>query len=244
VTGGESIKALVEAALFAAGEPLSIERLTALLEADLRPSRQQVLQAVEALVGDYESRGIELKEVASGYRFQVRAEYAPWVSRLWAERPARYSRALLETLAIIAYRQPLTRAEIEEIRGVSVSTQIVRTLIDREWIRLVGHRDVPGRPAVYGTTRQFLDYFGLASLSELPSLDDIQEIIDVTPELDLAPVPGGESQTTAPGSSRAEEAAADRGNEYQGVEAAVDPTADDLIGDDVERDASPGNTYE
>src|SRR5690606_37903643 len=126
----------------------------------------------------------ELMEVASGYRFQVRPEYAPWASRLWEERPRRYSRALLETLAIIAYRQPITRGEIEDIRGVAVSTNIAKTLLEREWIRVVGHKDVPGRPAMYATTRQFLDYFNLSSLEQLPPLADIRDLEDIGRELE------------------------------------------------------------
>jgi segregation and condensation protein B len=138
--------------------------------------RQRIQNALEELKADYAGRGIELKEVASGYRFQAKAEYAHWLNRLWEERPPRYSRALIETLAIIAYRQPITRAEIEELRGVGVSTGIVRTLLEREWIRLAGHRDVPGRPAVYTTTPQFLDYFNLKNLSDLPPLTEAQNI--------------------------------------------------------------------
>ncbi len=180
-----SLKNIVEGALLAAGEPLTLERLQGLFPDDEIPDRAQLRQALDELAHDCEGRGIELKEVASGYRLQVRAELAPWVSRLWEERPARYSRALLETLAIIAYRQPVTRGEIEEIRGVSVGTPIIRTLQEREWIRVVGHRDVPGRPAMFGTTRKFLDYFNLKSLDELPSLIELQDLDELQSELDL-----------------------------------------------------------
>lgn len=176
---------ILEAALLAAGEPLPLERLQDLFPDDERPERAALRQHLDLLAIELSDRGIELKEVASGYRLQARTELAPWISRLWEERPARYSRALLETLAIIAYRQPVTRAEIEEIRGVSVSTPIVRTLQEREWIRIVGHRDVPGRPAMYGTTRQFLDYFNLKSLNELPTLLELRNLDDIHPELDL-----------------------------------------------------------
>ncbi|AGA89801.1 segregation and condensation protein B [Thioflavicoccus mobilis 8321] len=165
---------VVEAALLAAGEPLSLDRLLTLFGDDERPGRDELREAVSALETDCRGRGIELVEVAGGYRLQVRREVAPWVARLWEEKPARYSRALLETLALIVYRQPITRGEIEEIRGVVVSTNIVRTLLEREWIRVVGHRDVPGRPALFATTRKFLDYFGLRSLNDLPPLADLR----------------------------------------------------------------------
>jgi segregation and condensation protein B len=179
------LKNIIEAALFAAGGPLSVERLEGLFAIHEQPGRAAIHEALEALREEWSVRGVELCEVGSGYRFQVKSEVAPWVSRLWEERPSRYSRALLETLALIAYRQPITRAEIEEIRGVSVSTSIVKTLQEREWIRVVGHRDVPGRPAMYATTRQFLDYFGLASLDELPTLAELRDIDTINAELEL-----------------------------------------------------------
>ncbi|WP_296806224.1 SMC-Scp complex subunit ScpB [Thiocapsa sp.] len=168
------LKQIVEAALVAAGGPLTLDQLLALFLDDERPSRADVLAAIAALQEDYAERGLEIVEVAGGWRVQVRASIAPWVARLWDERPPRYSRALLETLSLIAYRQPITRGEIEDIRGVAVSTQIVKTLTEREWIRVVGHRDVPGRPALFATTRKFLDYFGLRSLNELPTLAEIR----------------------------------------------------------------------
>ncbi len=170
------LKAIVEGALLAAGGPLTLDSLAGLFAEDDRPpSRDEVSAAIAALEEDYRSRGIELAQVAGGYRIQVRRECAPWVARLWDEKPPRYSRALLETLALIAYRQPITRGEIEDIRGVSVSTNIVKTLMEREWIRVVGHRDVPGRPSLFATTRKFLDYFGLRSLNELPTLADLRD---------------------------------------------------------------------
>ncbi len=181
----EQLKKIIESALFAAGEPLSLDRLQGLFEEDERPDKGSLREALDALQADCEGRGVELKEVASGYRFQGRAETARWVSRLWEEKPARYSRALLETLALVAYRQPITRAEIEDIRGVSVSTNIMRTLQEREWVRVVGHRDVPGKPAMYATTRQFLDYFDLKSLDELPPLAELRDIDKLNAELDL-----------------------------------------------------------
>ncbi|SDW46245.1 SMC-Scp complex subunit ScpB [Thiocapsa roseopersicina] len=168
------LKQIVEAALVAAGGPLTLDQLQALFLDDERPSRAELLAVIAALQEDYADRGLEIVEVAGGWRTQVRASIAPWVARLWDERPPRYSRALLETLSLIAYRQPITRGEIEDIRGVAVSTQIVKTLTEREWIRVVGHRDVPGRPALFATTRKFLDYFGLRSLNELPTLAEIR----------------------------------------------------------------------
>ena len=181
----EKIKNTVEALLLAFGAPLSIDKLIALFDEAQRPSKAQMLEALKQLQHDYEGRGIELIEVGSGFRFQAREEYAPWVSRLWEERPSRYSRALLETLSLIAYRQPITRGEIEAIRGVAVSSHIVRTLLEREWVRVVGHRDVPGRPAMYATTRGFLDYFNLKNLDELPSLADIRDLDKINEELEL-----------------------------------------------------------
>lgn len=181
----ELLKKIIEGALFAAGQPLNIERLGLLFDEGDRPDTAALRAALEALMADYEGRGIELKEVASGFRFQVRQDTGPWVSRLWEEKPSRYSRALLETLALIAYRQPITRSEIEEIRGVSVSSHIVKTLIEREWIRVAGHRDVPGRPALFATTREFLDSFNLKTLAELPSLSEIRDLDRINEELEF-----------------------------------------------------------
>ncbi|MBI2993790.1 MAG: SMC-Scp complex subunit ScpB [Gammaproteobacteria bacterium] len=180
----EQLRNTLEALLMAAQEPLGIARLEALFEGDLdRPDRAAIRAAIAQLVAEYAGGGIELHEVASGYRFQVRADFAPWVNRLYDEKPQRYSRALLETLAIIAYRQPITRGEIEEIRGVAVSTGIVKTLLEREWVRVVGQRDVPGRPELLATTRQFLDYFNLKNLSDLPTLQAIKDFEKINPDL-------------------------------------------------------------
>ncbi len=190
-----TLEQILEAALLAAGEPLSLDRLLDLFGDGERPAREAVLAALAALERDYAVRGIELAEVAGGYRIQVRREVAPWVARLWEERPARYSRALLETLALIAYRQPITRGEIEDIRGVAVSTQIVRTLVEREWVRVVGHRDLPGRPALYATTRKFLDYFGLRSLNELPSLAELRSLDAVAADVALPTEGSSESDS-------------------------------------------------
>ena len=182
---GPRVKQIVEAALLAAGRPLRVEQLLELFSEDERPDPARIREVLTHLQEEYQGRGMELREVASGFRIQVRAELAPWVSRVWEEKPARYSRALLETLALVAYRQPVTRAEIEDIRGVSVSSNIVKTLIEREWIRVVGHRDMPGKPALYATTRQFLDYFGMRSLDDLPTLAEIRDLDSINRELDL-----------------------------------------------------------
>jgi len=188
----EQLKMVIEAILLAAGRPLTLDQLLAMFEENEKPERNQVREAVAALQADYAGRGIDLVEVGSGYRIQVRTGMQPWVSRLWEEKPARYTRALLETLALIAYRQPITRGEIEEVRGVSVSSNIIKTLQEREWIHVVGHREVPGRPAMYGTTRHFLDYFSLKTLDELPSLAELRDLNEIVRELelDLSDIPG------------------------------------------------------
>jgi len=197
----ELLKRIVEAALLASSTPLSLPQLFTLFAEDEQPNHDDLARALAELARDSEGRGIELKEVASGFRYQVRAEVNPWVSRLWTERQTRYSRAQLETLALIAYRQPITRGEIENIRGVAVSSNIVKTLEEREWIRTVGHRDVPGRPELFGTTRAFLDYFNLKSLDELPPLAEIRDLQDFEPQLGLAPVANDtadETESTSP----------------------------------------------
>nr|WP_233252394.1 SMC-Scp complex subunit ScpB [Saccharospirillum sp. MSK14-1] len=176
---------MLEAGLFAAGTALSVAQLGALFVDHERPHRRIIRSLVAELIAKYSGGGLELVEVASGWRFQTRSDLGVWVSRLWEEKPQRYSRALLETLALIAYRQPITRGEIEDVRGVSVSSSIIKTLQEREWVRVVGHRDVPGRPAMYATTRQFLDHFGLTSLDQLPSLGEIRDLDDLAPELAL-----------------------------------------------------------
>ncbi|RLT92521.1 SMC-Scp complex subunit ScpB [Ketobacter sp.] len=181
----DTVKRIVEGALFAAGQPMKLDKLAGLFLEEEAPPTEMLVEAINQLKEEYASRGVMLKEVASGFRFQVQESVGEWVSRLWEEKPARYSRALLETLALIAYRQPITRGEIEEIRGVSVSSHITKTLLEREWIRVVGHRDVPGRPAMYGTTRTFLDYFNLKNLDELPSLAEIRDLDTINAELEL-----------------------------------------------------------
>lgn len=180
------LKKILEAVLLATDQTLSVIKLEGLFELDEeRPTRDEIRQALHEMTDDYETRGYELKQVASGFRLQVRQEYATWVGRLWEERPARYTRALLETIALIAYRQPITRGEIEEVRGVSVSSNIIKTLLEREWIKVLGHKDVPGKPSLYGTTREFLDYFNLQSLDELPTLAEIRDLDSIHPELAL-----------------------------------------------------------
>ena len=184
------LKNIIEAILMSAGKPLTAEKITGYFEDDPKPSISDVRKQIKALIVDCEGRGIELVEVATGYRYQGREEYGPRVAKLWEVKPQRYSRALLETLALIAYRQPVTRADIEEVRGVSVSTNIMKTLMEREWVQVVGHRDAPGRPAMYATTKQFLDYFNLKSLDQLPTLAEIKDLSKLEPELAL--------ETTAP----------------------------------------------
>ena len=167
---------ILEAALFAATEAMNLADLQNIFLDKERPAKNQIKQALVSIEKEYTKKPIELVETASGYRFQVKKEFSPWVSRIWQEKPAKYSRALLETLAVIAYQQPTTRGEIEEIRGVGVSTHIIRSLEEREWIRIVGFKEVPGKPALYATTRQFLDYFNLQKLADLPTLSELQEI--------------------------------------------------------------------
>ena len=181
---------LLEAFLLASGKPQSLERLYELFEEGERPEPPVFKKALELLRKSCDSRAFELKEVASGYRLQIREKFSPWVGRLWDERPQRYSRALLETMALIAYRQPITRGEIEEVRGVAVNTNIVKTLLEREWVRIVGYRDVPGKPAMFATTKAFLDHFNLKNLDDLPPLADLRELEpDPVLDFDDAPVP-------------------------------------------------------
>lgn len=185
----QMIKNVVEAALLAAGRPLDIEQLLALFDEFERPALAEIEAALAELEQSYEGRGIELKEVATGFRIQVRDTVALHVSRLWQERPQKYSRALLETLALIAYRQPITRGEIEDIRGVQVNPNIVRTLLERSWVRVIGHRDVPGRPELLATTRDFLDYFNLRSLDDLPSLAQLRDFESLGVQLEFSDAP-------------------------------------------------------
>lgn len=182
----EKLKNIMEAILLAAEKPMSVQDLDAIFEGDEdRPTRDDIRKALHDLTEEYAERGFELKQIASGFRIQVKQDYAEWVGRLWEEKPARYTRALLETLSLIAYRQPITRGEIEEVRGVSVSSNIIRTLQERDWVKVLGHKDVPGKPALYGTSREFLDYFNLKSLDDLPTLAEIKDLDKAYPELAL-----------------------------------------------------------
>ena len=179
------LKNIIEAALLVAGQPLTVDKMLAMFPAESQPTREEIRAVLEMLEEEYAERVVELKQIDRSWRLQTREKYAPWVGRLAEERPVRYSRALLETLAIIAYRQPVTRGDIENIRGVSVSTDIIKTLVGREWIRQVGVRNVPGRPALYGTTREFLEHFNLKNLEELPPLSALRDLDVISNELNL-----------------------------------------------------------
>jgi segregation and condensation protein B len=182
----QQLKNTIEAVLMSAEKPLKVNEIEKLFTGDAdMPTRDDIRKILQQLGEDYANRGFELKQVASGFRIQVKQDYSAWVGRLWEEKPARYSRALLETLALIAYRQPITRGEIEEIRGVSVSSNIIKTMMEREWIKVLGHKDVPGKPALYGTSKEFLDYFNLKSLEDLPTLAELKDLDQMHQELDL-----------------------------------------------------------
>lgn len=211
----DQIKRVVEAVLMASDKPLSTERLIGLFDEHNAPSKSSVKDALAQLQMDYAGRGVQLSKIANGYRFQSANDLAPWVSRLWEERPQRYSRALLETLALIAYRQPITRGEIEEVRGVAVSSHIMKTLLERQWVKVVGHREVPGRPAIYATTKMFLDYFDLDSLERLPPLSEMRDIDaiakDISQQLELGELEDSENSGSnqAVNSSVSDEAQSD-----------------------------------
>jgi segregation and condensation protein B len=211
--------------------PPATDDLRSLFGEDDPPGKDDLRAAIAALEADYANRGIAVQEVASGYRIQVRSTMAGWLGRLWEERAPRYSRALLETLAIIAYRQPVTRGDVEEIRGVGVTTNIMRTLLERNWIRVVGFRDVPGKPAMYGTTREFLDYFGLKKLDDLPALADLRDLDALSTQLDLAgPVPGAAADGAVPGAVAPDAAVGARGD-ADAEAVVVDDGADDPVDD-------------
>jgi segregation and condensation protein B len=192
------LRRIVEGAVLAAGQPMSVGKILELFDTFVAPTKEEIQACLEDIQAETKGRGFELKEVASGWRFQVCDDLAPWIGRLWDEKPQKYSRALLETLSLIAYRQPITRGDIEEIRGVAVSSHIMKTLLERDWVKVVGHRDVPGRPSLYATTRQFLDYFNLKSLEELPSLSEIRDLDEINPMLNLVEEGVGEKDTDAP----------------------------------------------
>ncbi|MCH9769918.1 MAG: SMC-Scp complex subunit ScpB [Gammaproteobacteria bacterium] len=194
----DDLDKILEAAIFAAGEPVALTRLAQLFPESARPSNKEIRDTLKKLSETMETRGVELVEVASGYRFQAKTEYAPWLKQLWEKKPPRYSRALLETLALIVYRQPITRAEIEDVRGVAVSSNIIKTLLDRQWVKIVGHKEVPGRPALFASTKQFLDYFNLKSLSELPTLPEPADLDALEEQLSTQlnlPVASAETET-------------------------------------------------
>jgi segregation and condensation protein B len=226
------VKNVIEAALLAAGRPLTMDEMVSVFDERDGSNADEVRGAIAALTADYETRGLELLEVASGFRIQIRASVAEPVSRLWQERPAKYSRALLETLALVAYRQPITRGEIEQIRGVAVNPNIIKTLLERSWIRVVGHRDVPGKPELLGTTREFLDYFSLKKLDDLPTLAQLKELEDLRVQLSL---PGADPQVAAAIDADAEGTAPDAGaaqssagtSESDGSPDALDASSDD-----------------
>ncbi len=237
------LRRIIEGALLAAGEPLSVQKLLSLFdpaegeidfagETDEKPSKEELIAVLEDIQADCRGHGYELKEVGTGWRFQVIQETAPWVSRLWEEKPPRYSRALLETLALIAYRQPITRGDIESIRGVAVSSNIIKTLTEREWVKVVGHRDVPGRPALYATTKMFLDYFDLKSLDGLPSLSEIQDFEKFGAELELA-IDNDQQNNDRVDSETEELPAEDSADTESELDEGVDGEELDLLGDEV-----------
>ena len=241
------IKNVVEAALLAAARPVSVAELLQIFDESSRPTSKEMRVILEALAADYEGRGVQIREIATGFRFQVRTDFALEVSRLWPDRPRKYSRALLETIALIAYRQPITRAEIENVRGVAVNPEIVKTLMERNWVRVVGHRDVPGHPELLGTTTEFLDYFSLKSIEDLPPLADLKSLTDLNLQLPL-PVSGegtAESGDTlvAENVDSGEVAVVpvvdqdtDERSDEPGMEASADDEADD------EELSAPGNS--
>ncbi|MFA0810031.1 SMC-Scp complex subunit ScpB [Microbulbifer epialgicus] len=236
----ELLRRIVEGALLAAGQPLSEEKLLSLLDEEEQPSKTTLRDILEAIAQDCAGRGFELKKVGTGWRFQVPEDLAPWVNRLWEEKAQRYSRATLETLAIIAYRQPVTRGDIEEIRGVAVSSQIVKTLLERGWIKVVGHRDVPGKPSLYATTREFLDYFNLSSLDDLPTLAEIRDIESLNKILEaegLSPEEIATAETDSAGNELSQisgEVSAESGEleaQEDSEEEVVDIVAEESVGD-------------
>lgn len=229
------IRHIVEAALLAAPQPLTLAQLAALFPEDEPPPQGSLVQALDELRAACEDRGVELVEVASGFRFQVKASVHPWVARLWTERQAKYTRATLETLALIAYRQPITRGEIEQIRGVAVSTNTIKLLEEREWVRVVGHRDVPGKPALFGTTKAFLDYFGLRSLDELPPLAELKDIPELEPQLPFdtpAGVAAAAMAAEAGDESTNEAPAPDAGEDTTEAAEAAPASTDEQAGED------------
>ena len=233
------ITRIVEAALLAASQPLTLAQLNALFPEDQPAPAGSVAQAIEALQAACAERGVELVELASGFRYQVKSDVHPWVARLWTERQTRYTRATLETLALIAYRQPITRGEIEQVRGVAVSSNIIKSLEEREWIRVVGHRDVPGKPALFGTTKGFLDYFGLKRLDELPPLSELKEIGELEPQFQFDGEKDAPKTIDAGGIGNDADTATDTDAE---TDATPDPSADEADDSAPEPDSEPDPT--
>jgi segregation and condensation protein B len=235
------IKHVIEAALLAAGRPLTLDRLTELFASKGdAPDRVTLKRVLDTLAAEYEGRGIELREVATGYRVQVKRSMSDWLQALWEERAPRYTRALLETLALIAYRQPITRAEIEEVRGVVVSTNIIRTLLERNWVRVVGHRDVPGKPAMFGTTKDFLDYFGLKKLEDLPPLAELKDgVPELSPQTDFVEsLAAGVRGIESIGADEATEQAFESEGAPAAIETALPPVASDDYADAADEEGS------
>jgi segregation and condensation protein B len=250
------LKNVIEAALLAAARPVSVSELQQIFDEQSRPTPKELRAVLDQLAADYEGRGVAVRETANGFRFQVRTEFSLEVSRLWPDRPKKYSRALLETLALIAYRQPITRAEIENVRGVAVNPEIVKTLMERGWVRVVGHRDVPGHPELLGTTSEFLDYFSLKSIEDLPPLADLKSLTDLNLQLPLpvaapdgAGAPAAEAQTdsgevalvpVADGEPAAEPVTEDAESDFDTESERLDAAADDDADD--EELSAPGNS--
>jgi segregation and condensation protein B len=230
------LKNVIEAALLAAARPVSITELLQIFDEQSRPTPKEMRALLESLTADYDGRGVTIKETANGFRFQVRTELSQEVSRLWPDRPRKYSRALLETLALIAYRQPITRAEIEHVRGVAVNPEIVKTLMERNWVRVVGHRDVPGQPELLGTTDEFLDYFSLKSIEDLPPLADLKSLSDLNLQLPLPGTVDGTPQATDAGTDSGEVALVTDNDAGERLDAAADDDSDD------EELSAPGNS--
>ena len=235
----KKLKPILEALIMASSKPISLDFMQSVFPENDVPDKKTLRKALKLLGADYDKSSVELKEVSTGFRFQVRKDYSEWVSKLWEERPARYSRALLETLSLVAYKQPITRGEIEKIRGVSVSTQIMKTLLEREWVTIVGHRDVPGKPAIYASTKQFLDYFNLKSLDELPPLAEIRDIDKINGELDL-PDPEAEKHGEVQAETN-EQTAEDEINVEDSATASTKEQKDAVVNLDVEEENPSGD---
>ena len=241
------VNRIVEAALLASNQPLTVVQLQALFPLDEPAPEGSVQSALEQLQADCETRGVDLVEIASGWRFQVKTDVHAWVSRLWTERQTKYTRATLETLALIAYRQPITRGEIEQVRGVAVSSNIIKALEEREWIRVVGHRDVPGKPELLATTKGFLDYFGLKRLDELPSLSELRDIGELEPQLPFEPsIPAGIASDEAEVGSESTSDQDTSESDQHTTEVDADPTSDttEIDDEDMTPESDFDNTYQ